>query len=254
VANLRDDKFIISCAARTGSTMLQQMLDSHPDVLCHGEVLDSGTVGLLSGRYIEKRWKAPEVDALLWRYRSERPEAFLYDVVFDAQGARAVGFKFKTDEAFAGDRAQRAFGRLVARDVDVKVIRLRRRNLLEQYISHQVARRTGVNYMRADGVPPEVDPITIDAADVIRYMGDVLARERQADEAYASHRQWPVEYEDLLERGPETQAAMLRFLGVDVRPLEVSTRKILRDSYRLVTNIGAVHEALERAGVGDRAR
>jgi hypothetical protein len=47
---------------------------------------------------------------------------------------------------------------------------------------------------------------------------------------------------------------MLRFLGVDVRPLEVSTRKILRDSYRLVTNIGAVHEALERAGVGDRAR
>jgi len=33
--------FIILCAARTGSTMLRQLLDSHPEVCCYGEIMAS---------------------------------------------------------------------------------------------------------------------------------------------------------------------------------------------------------------------
>jgi len=32
-------RFIILCAARTGSTMLRHLLNSHPDACCHGEVM-----------------------------------------------------------------------------------------------------------------------------------------------------------------------------------------------------------------------
>ncbi|NES73345.1 MAG: sulfotransferase, partial [Okeania sp. SIO2D1] len=32
-------KFIITCAPRTGSTMLRMMLNSHPEIACHGEVI-----------------------------------------------------------------------------------------------------------------------------------------------------------------------------------------------------------------------
>lgn len=35
-------RFVVVCAARTGSTMLCHMLNSHPSILCHGEVLGGG--------------------------------------------------------------------------------------------------------------------------------------------------------------------------------------------------------------------
>src|SRR5262245_5075326 len=42
-------RFIILCAARTGSTMLRHMLNSHPDVRCHGEVMTGRSFDALSG-------------------------------------------------------------------------------------------------------------------------------------------------------------------------------------------------------------
>ena len=49
-------RFIISCPARSGSTMLNVLLASHADILCHGEALvGDETVGFLGGEFAEKR-------------------------------------------------------------------------------------------------------------------------------------------------------------------------------------------------------
>ena len=79
---LKDSSFIISCAARTGSTMLVHMLRSNPEIMCHGEVFNYRNIGGLMGSYNSLRESAEHDKALLDLYRKD-PNTFLYKVVFD---------------------------------------------------------------------------------------------------------------------------------------------------------------------------
>jgi len=77
-------KFIITCAPRTGSTMLRMMLDSHPDIVCYGEVIAvKGNPNL--GKYGQKISKTVEE---LGRILSANPTDFLYNYVWATQIAR----------------------------------------------------------------------------------------------------------------------------------------------------------------------
>src|SRR5262250_573283 len=94
-------RFIVLCAARTGSTMLRHMLNSHPDVRCHGEVM-TGSLDALSG---DDRDPDPSVTRALVDRRERDPQDFLEEVVLDPGPARAVGFKIKYEELLLTDYA-----------------------------------------------------------------------------------------------------------------------------------------------------
>ena len=95
-------RFIITCAARTGSTMLRYLLDGHPEICCHGEVFVRK--GLL--RFIFKNRRSFGLSSgykeLQQAYQQKPLEDFLskdlLNITHNAQ--QAVGFKFKTDEYF----------------------------------------------------------------------------------------------------------------------------------------------------------
>lgn len=245
MTHLRDDKFLISCAARTGSTMLVQLLRSHPQIVCHGEVFRKDSISALDGRY--QGLPAEELGERLLPYRVHQPGAFIYDVIFDRQTGLAAGFKFKTDEQFLQPWADIA--QLVAGDHDIKVIRLRRRNLLAQYVSHEVVLRQGVaTTLKAGEAPPQVRPFRVDLKAILGYLDDVARRDRLADEAYSKHRQLRVAYEDLLDETNPARASLLAFLGVADHPLSTRTMKILGDSASLVTNLPDVMDVLAARG------
>jgi len=95
-------RFIITCAARTGSTMLRYLLDGHPEICCHGEVfVRKGLV-----RFIFKNRRSFGLSQgykeLQQAYQQKPLEDFLskdlLNITHNAQ--QAVGFKFKTDEFF----------------------------------------------------------------------------------------------------------------------------------------------------------
>jgi LPS sulfotransferase NodH len=252
VAYLRNNKFIVSCAARTGSTMLVHLLRSNPAILCHGEVFDTDSIGHLVAHYARLRRADPYADAQLFAYRSAHPEAFLYDIVFDLQGSgrRVVGFKFKTDEAF--DPAFADVAEVIRRDVDIKVIHLRRRNLLDQYVSHQVVlNQTGVTLLQNDDVP-EVSPFTVDVEHLLAYVRDVIDREQRALDVYSGHRGFGVDYEDLVAGIPEVCERMQAFLDVKPVAMTTPTKKILQDNLALVQNLDEVLSALREHGFGER--
>jgi hypothetical protein len=240
VTHLRDDKFVISCAARSGSTMLVMLLHSHPDILCHSEVLESDGIGYVAGRYGRLRTQDPTVSDALQRYRVERPEAFLYDVVFNADGRKAVGFKLKTDEAFGSDPRFTGIHQLILMDRDIKIVRLRRRDLVAQYISHMVARQTGVLLVRGDEPRPAVQPFHVDPRKALDYVIDVRRRDRLATEAYAGHRSMTVFYEDVARDAHPARQELLAFLGVPPVALTSTTTKIVPDLEGVVLNIDEV--------------
>ena len=231
--------------------MLVHLLRSNPHVLCHGEVFGATAVGQVCGVYAARRKADRKYDALFWKYRTQRLEAFLYDVVFDTQNRRVAGFKFKTDEAFAPEYKD-VFD-LIHRDTDIKIIHLRRRNLLDQYVSHQVVlNQTGVMLVTDGDALPQVSPFAIDVSHLLAYVSDVLGRERLARELYANHRQAVVNYEDMIQENHPVRDRLQVFLGLHPVPLATRTRKIIERNSDLVLNMDEVVEALTRHGFEDR--
>jgi LPS sulfotransferase NodH len=249
--HIRDNKFVISCAARTGSTMLVHLLRSNPAIVSHGEVFGRGEIGHLQGSYAAKRNDDPAVGDALQQYRRKDPKRFLYDVVFDTQDRQVAGFKFKTDEQFL--RSYRDIRSLLVKDTDVKVIHLVRRDLLSQYISHLVVlRQTGITLLHERDEAPEISPFSIDTKHLLKYVDTVTARERKALNDYRHHRRFDVVYEDLAAGCDDRCMEMQAFLGVEPAPLVASTRKIIKDNYGLVENLEPCIAALGDGGHGKR--
>lgn len=231
-------RFVLSCAARTGSTMLEYMLRSHPDVLMHGEVFHVDHIGTLDGRYDNVEFDAAH-NARLWQQRVEDLTGFLRDVVWDPQGSRVVGFKFKTDEAFEPEWADVAAA--IATDNSAAIIHLRRRDLLAQYISHEAVLRHSGPMMSKDR-EAVVEPFAIDVEAALRYAEQVRARDRRALELYAGHRSMIVEYERL------NTDAICAFLGIRPMPLTTSTVRLIRDHSAVVTNYRTASRVMRRHG------
>lgn len=249
--HLRDSKFVICCAARTGSTYLVHLLRSNPEILCHGEVIGLSMVGALVGSYAEKRKDSPEFELALHKKLIENPELFLYDNIFDSQDRKVVGFKFKTDELFDPDYAR--YQEALGADQEIKVIHLVRKNLLDQYISHQVVlNQTGVTLLHSNEVAPEIRPFTCDITHAIAYFEDVVQRELLSEKFYAGHRSISVSYEGLQEKSSGDREAIQKFLGVTIKTLASATKKIIRDNRELLNNLDETLSALSNAGFADR--
>ena len=246
--HFRNDKFMISCPARSGSSMLCSLIHSHPQAICHHEVFAFDGQPTVMGVYARKRRDDPEFERQLREYRDERPEAFLYDIVFDSQRRRCVGFKFKTDEALRP--AYREILDLVVTDKDIKIVHLVRRNVLDQYISHRVVEQTGRTFVRAGTEKPQPSRFSIDTDHLIAYVRDVRKRQQSAFEIYRGHRGFVIHYEDIVT--PESVALfeLQTFLELDRSQLSTTMLKIVRNSNDLVLNLSEVRSVLSReAGV-----
>jgi len=90
--------YMITCPARTGSTMLVQLLRSHPEICSHGEVFTPHRITGITGIYAQERREEPDFLERLAVERNDDPIKFLYKIVLDPQGKKAVGFKLKHDE------------------------------------------------------------------------------------------------------------------------------------------------------------
>jgi LPS sulfotransferase NodH len=245
--HLRNDLFMITCAARTGSTMLVRLLRCHPAVLVHGEVWGD-RMASLTGPLGKRCQEDPALHAEVERERFTRPEKALYKYFFHAPGRKAVGFKLKFDE-LVQPRWHEVRG-LLERDRDVKMIFLHRENLLERYVSHQVVmKQTGVTNVKSGEAVPEVRSFRVDLADCLRDLAETRRRTEEFRRAFAGHRSLDLGYE-ALTRAPQAECdRAFAFLGVDSAPVEVGTEKIVRRPLEeLILNYDEVARAVREHG------
>ena len=246
-----DTKFIISCAARTGSTMLVHLLRANTNILCHGEVYGGETLGSLWGKYRQLREEDANFDRALHRMAEGGPEDFLNSVVFDNQGRKAVGFKYKTDESLGEWRD--TVTPLVAGDRDIKVIHLIRKDLLDQFISHHVVTsQTRVTFAHKAEDIPQAQPFTVEPDYVLDYLKDVRAREEESLEVYQGHELYTVYYEDLVAEKQAVHNGLQEFLGLTPSKLHTTTKKLIPDNKVLLINRDEVMGHLQENGFGDR--
>ena len=239
-------RFMIACAARTGSTMLVRTLRSHPGLIVHGEVWGDGMVGL-DGPLARECEDDPAAFAALEASRSEEPAETLHRFL-DPHGAQAVGFKLKFDELVRPQWS--GIRQLVEADADLRIVFLHRHDLLRRYLSHQVVlRQTGVTNVPAGGDVPAVAAFDVDIEDCLRDIAETRARMREFAAAFAAHSSLQVIYEDLAADPQAECERVFDFLGVAPVPVRVATERIVRmPPEALALNYDELRAALDAAG------
>lgn len=230
---MRDDLYMITCAARTGSSLLETSLMSHPDIMSHGEIYAPNRIGALRGRY-SRYSREEDICRAMTKYRDANQTAFLYKYVYDAQGRKAVGHKFKHEELMLPKFAETR--EAIRRDTDIKIIHLRRHNLLERFVSWWVVRHvTGVTEIHSEESRPEITAVEVPLRACQESFDETTARYDFARKLFADHPSYEVVYEDLV--GPEGEKVMTeiqKFLGVTPQPLTSRLKKVVTKDMRSV--------------------
>lgn len=214
-------RFVLITHPRCGSTYLATLLNSHPEVLCHGELFYGAEVFYAVG-YRDGSLSLASVEE-----RDADPAGFLEKVWGTPFGNRAVGFKLVAGQhpgAFRG----------VFDAPGVRAIVLRRRNRLKKFVSALVAEREQRwTHYKHRVRPEDLAPIQVEVS-LERLHAYVAAEGEFYDGVLAELARRPapaapyieVFYEDLFA-GPPAVEGLLRFLGVrpDARGLEPATHK-----------------------------
>ncbi|MCU0525786.1 MAG: sulfotransferase [Elainella sp. Prado103] len=226
----RDNLFMITCAARTGSTLLTSYLQSHPDILCHGEIYAPSHVNDLLGRYSIRNRPGTGLDQALLHYRNTHPYHFLYKIAWDTQGRKVAGFKLKHDELVQPRMAR--VRHIVQEDQDIKIIHLRRQNSLARYLSWYVVNHvTGVT-MRLEGQEiPVVKPVRLQPLECLANFEETDRQYSFFQKLFTGHPIYEVSYEELVSQRSQTILAEIQaFLGISQQVMTTRMLKLSSDN------------------------
>lgn len=213
--------------------MLRHLLNSHPEIRCHGEVM--AATGLAS--FVASEDDLEETRRLRERLSSEEPRRFLEEFVFAANGARAVGFKVKYEEL-----VREPFFWLLdwlRSHPEVRVVRMRRENALKRYISQVLSTKVyGVYNIVREEERPAPRRIRLTPEECLADFRQLEDREALFGEYFRGHSAVSTTYESLLADREGTLRDVVGFLGLDAAPLATPTLKLNPDDLRdLIENL-----------------
>jgi hypothetical protein len=190
---------------------LIDLLNVHPQALAYGEVFRTASAIGWDVRPFAG-WSNRRHLAL---YRSD-PRAFLDRAIFGPlpSGITAVGFKlfyYHAKEPPFSDVWRR-----LEDDRSVRIVHLRRGNILAQYLSLQVAHRTDV-WSTTSKSSSGAEPIRLDIEACRKHFESVSGWEADCARRFGSHAMHDVLYENLLADQDGAMAALQRFLGLSER-------------------------------------
>ena len=213
----------------TGSTFLVECLDSHPQVECASEIL-IGAADRLSPEYRGRFKPSPRLRACYGQ----------------APGGRVIGWNASTPTAAAPVRVFKAMynqlanpfaSRYLQQNEDIRVLHLRRHNLLKVHVSKLLMpKRARVQVFE----PVAAVQIHVDPAEAIASMRAARALYSRYDEFFARHARLPLAYEELIDGNQlqaDTAARVCDFLGIERQAMNSRIVKLNPESLReMVTN------------------
>jgi LPS sulfotransferase NodH len=205
---LRYRKFVIVATARTGSTLLINLLRSHGQARVFGELFRSQeTIG-----WDVRPFATLQSSDVVSLYRAD-PVAFLENHVFCRwpRPCGTVGFKLFYYHARTPEHS--VVWDYLAADPEIRVIHLRRRNLLAQYYSLRLAHQT--NSWTKSAMPKSTPaPMSLDPQECQDHFGWVRSLEEECAAFFARHDVCDVWYEDLVADQQRTMVGIQDFLGL----------------------------------------
>ncbi len=211
------------------------MLDSHPQVLCHGEVFGENLSTLAE----------PGSDAhrQLLEERGSDPAGFARNHVYVSEHKEAVGFKILYHQL---SNTWPGLMNSLASDRDIRVIHLVRRNGLKRFLSEYfVGTVTRKNFFLITEEIPSLPLVEIPPNVLIDNLKSIEAESDRMRKIFCDHPVHELAYEDSLEDNGPALSSVLNFLRLAPAALSVRTKKILPDDPKsLIANFKEVAAAL----------
>lgn len=235
---------VILTTRRSGSSFLVECLRSHPEIECASEILNGqpdDPVPAFRGpwRYV-KKWS-----------RIARTGAWMPGRWLDAYYARGHA-KVRCFKAMYEQLVRPFALRYVVENEDIRVIHLRRHNLLKAHISALLMNKREVLQATA---PTEAVRIRVSPARAIASMRKMRARYEYFDRAFERHPRLQVSYESLFDGkylDSETGRRICDFLGVAQYRMESRIVKLNPESLRdMVTNYDELAAAVSKTEFAD---
>jgi LPS sulfotransferase NodH len=203
------ERFVILGAERSGTTLVRELLGSHPAVGVGGELFNYDLI-----RRNEIPWWSGSVRDLddLNALRASDPKAFVDRLfeMFKTPDRRTFGFKLMYRQV---ERDSRVRDFLVA-DRGYRIIHVKRRNLLRRLLSEQRALKTERWFVKASEPRPD-NPSVILSVDACIDDFSLTERMRTLYESYfKDHQMLELYYEDICADLPGTRSRLLAFLGL----------------------------------------
>ncbi|MGE4504578.1 MAG: sulfotransferase [Desulfovibrionaceae bacterium] len=245
-------QFLILSSGRTGSTLLKSLLESHPMIVCFGELLNQDKI-LWGHRNMTAECNTPEIVAR----RDANPAAFVDAAyrMYAGQPLAAVGVKAIYNHLSHGPHAKEVLRHFLAMP-GLKILHNKRKNLFKTHCSYLVAaeRKKRGKYMCSyDPKDYESDlRITVSPRRCLEFIRRTRREERFYDGLFAEKAVTDVYYEDLARRTGLEMKRVLAFLGVPYAPMKPGTHKVRRQPVdELVENYDEVREILTSKGFGE---
>jgi LPS sulfotransferase NodH len=190
-------RFVIVCTSRTGSNWLVDLLNSHSKVLAFGELFRSkNAIG-----WDIPRFQNYQNTRLIHLYRSD-PIAFLDKQVFKKWPANYSAIGFKLFYFQASESPYYMVWEYLRRNQDIAILHIKRRNLLEQYVSLTLARETGL-WVKTGSSDQEPVPVQLKIESCQQHFIRVRNLELECARFFNDHHVLDIHYEDLVrDLGP----------------------------------------------------
>ncbi|MGH8195801.1 MAG: sulfotransferase [Woeseiaceae bacterium] len=214
---------IIVTSQRTGSTFLAEVLDAHPDVRCYGEVLNGSPVRpppiVRDYKYAAKTYRYIVSGA--WRPIATMERCYAHAekpiVAFQAMYNRVN---------------TRSVRRFLQERQDIRIIHLRRDNLLKQYVSRALLTKKRGASKERPWSPHTSSPVPavstrISPAKAIKEMRKVRDLFNEFESFFARHRKIELVYEQMIN-GQSLSSAAWAAVGelLEIEPAEAASDQI----------------------------
>jgi LPS sulfotransferase NodH len=205
--------FVVASLPRSGTHMLSSLLDGHPEIRTEAEIFNP---------YSERnrRHKGQSAEWLL------RNRAW-YD---GPQRIRGVPIHLSHDDPWSVWQYLRGLA-------GIRYLCMRRRNVLEQFVSHEQAMVHGRWQVWQDQHRPKVVQLSIDPRRLEQFARRMETCWERFDDEFASLQHMTVWYEQLCEHTEAVSIEVQRFLGASVvSGLRPGTIKVGRPLSEVVSN------------------
>lgn len=220
-------RFIVLTKQRTGSNLLINSLQAHPQMKVFGEVFRGGI-----DESIKTMVRASAADYLNTRIFNKQPGAI-----------RAVGFKIFYHHP-AWDPSGAVWRYLLDQE-NLRVIHLKRENALRSLVSKKIAQKTDVWKESGQAGETPDKRVVLSLEECLEYFETTARHEKEGDERFADKPLLQMTYERLTGDFDQQIARIQEFLGVDPMPLPIKTSKQNPETLaELIENFDQVREAL----------
>ena len=197
-------RFIVLTKPRTGSNLLVNSLQSHPDMKVFGELFRGG---------VDDAVKADILNSVEDYFQSRIFKQY-------GRGIKAVGFKIFYHHPVY-DHTGKVWQYLLGMD-DLKVIHLRRENILKALVSMKIATNTDVWKESNESKDMVYKRVALTVDECRNYFDQTRKWEEEASEKFANNPLLELTYEELTSDYQMQMQSIQEFL--DVEPIELQPK------------------------------